>query len=384
MFCRARRATLMISVVIPTYNEAAVIEETLRRAAASLRRPGQDFELIVVDDSSGDGTAELAESLSDELPVRVLRRPGRLGLATAVIDGWNVARGDILGAMDADLQHPPEVLSSLAEAMREDDVDIVVASRYIAGGGTSQWSWLRRFMSKGATHLAACVLPLTLADVSDPMSGMFFVRASAISGVRLNPLGYKILLEVLAKARRRAYVEVPYVFEQRGRGSSKLGARQYLEFLLHLARLAGSTGQLAAWMRYGLVGLVGAAINLVGLYLLVERGGWPLVLALPVAIQVALISNFFWNETLTFRAYRPLAAAESKLASRFFGYEIVCIPGAVLNGLVTLVLFTRGIHLLFSAAAGILAGGLLNLFFNIPAIWRIWRSRPSPPSARGA
>ena len=374
----------MISVVIPTYNEAAVIEETLRRAAASLRRPGQDFELIVVDDSSGDGTAELAESLSDELPVRVLRRPGRLGLATAVIDGWNVARGDILGAMDADLQHPPEVLSSLAEAIREDDVDIVVASRYIAGGGTSQWSWLRRFMSKGATHLAACVLPLTLADVSDPMSGMFFVRASAISGVRLNPLGYKILLEVLAKARRRAYVEVPYVFEQRGRGSSKLGARQYLEFLLHLARLADSTGQLAAWMRYGLVGLVGAAINLVGLYLLVERGGWPLVLALPVAIQVALISNFFWNETLTFRAYRPLAAAESKLASRFFGYEIVCIPGAVLNGLVTLVLFTRGIHLLFSAAAGILAGGLLNLFFNIPAIWRIWRSRPSPPSARGA
>ena len=365
----------MISVVIPTYNEAAVIEETLRRAAASLRRPGQDFELIVVDDSSGDGTAELAESLSDELPVRVLRRPGRLGLATAVIDGWNVARGDVLGVMDADLQHPPEVLSSLAEAIREDDVDIVVASRYIAGGGTSQWSWLRRFMSKGATHLAACVLPLTLADVSDPMSGMFFVRASAISGVRLNPLGYKILLEVLAKARRRAYVEVPYVFEQRGRGSSKLGARQYLEFLLHLARLAGSTGQLAAWMRYGLVGLVGAAINLVGLYLLVERGGWPLVLALPVAIQVALISNFFWNETLTFRAYRPLAAAESKLASRFFGYEIVCIPGAVLNGLVTLVLFTRGIHLLFSAAAGILAGGLLNLFFNIPAIWRIWRTR---------
>ena len=184
MFCRARRATLMISVVIPTYNEAAVIEETLRRAAASLRRPGQDFELIVVDDSSGDGTAELAESLSDELTVRVLRRPGRLGLATAVIDGWNVARGDVLGVMDADLQHPPEVLSSLAEAIREDDVDIVVASRYIAGGGTSQWSWLRRFMSKGATHLATCVLPLTLADVSDPMSGMFFVRASAISGVR--------------------------------------------------------------------------------------------------------------------------------------------------------------------------------------------------------
>ncbi len=374
----------MISVVIPTYNEAAVIEETLRRAAASLRCPGQGFELIVVDDSSADGTADLAESLSKELPVRVLRRPGRLGLATAVLDGWSVARGDVLGVMDADLQHPPEVLSSLAEAMRQPDVDIAVASRYLAGGGTAHWSWLRRLMTKGATHLAACVLPLTLADVSDPMSGMFFVRASAVSGVRLNPLGYKILLEVLAKAKSPAYVEVPYVFEQRGRGSSKLGARQYLEFLLHLARLAGSTGQLAAWVRYGLVGLGGAAIDLGGVYLLVERGGWPLILALPVAIQVALISNFIWNEIFTFRAQRPLAAADTELAARFFGYETTCIPGAVLNGLVTLLLFTRGIHLPLAAAAGILAGGLLNLLFNIPAIWRIWRSRISPDSAQGA
>ena len=376
-----RRATVMISVVIPTYNEAAVIEETLRRAAASLRRPGQEFELIVVDDSSVDGTADLAESLAKELPVRVVRRPGRLGLATAVIDGWNSARGEILGVMDADLQHPPEVLSSLAEAMRDSEVDVVVASRYIAGGSTSQWSWLRRFMSKGATHLAACVLPLTLADVSDPMSGLFFVRASAISQVQLNPLGYKILLEVLAKARRRAYVEVPYVFEQRGRGSSKLGARQYVEFLLHLARLAVSTGQLAAWVRYGLVGLIGAAIDLGVIHLLVERGGWPLVLALPMAVQLALLSNFFWNETLTFRSSRPPAVSNSKLAARFLAYEIVCIPGAVLNGLMTLVLYTRGVHLLFAAAGGVVAGGLLNLIFNIPAIWRIWRSRPTPGAA---
>jgi dolichol-phosphate mannosyltransferase len=374
----------MISVVIPTYNEAAVIEETLRRAAASLRRPGQAFELIVVDDSSADGTAEIAESLGEELPVRVVRRPGRLGLATAVIHGWNTARGDVLGVMDADLQHPPEVLSSLAEAMRQPDVDIAVASRYMAGGGTVEWSWLRRFISRGATHLAACVLPLTLADVSDPMSGMFFVRASAISEVRLNPLGYKILLEVLAKAKSRAYVEVPYVFEQRGRGSSKLGWRQYLEFLLHLARLAGSTGQLTAWMRYGLVGLSGAAIDLGGLYLLVERVGWPLILALPVSIQAALVSNFFWNENLTFRTRRRPGRGRAEWAARFLRYEIVCIPGAILNGLVTLVLFTRGIRLPLAAAAGVCAGGLLNFLFNIPAIWRIWRSRPSPDSGPGA
>src|SRR5881398_547231 len=114
----------MISIAIPTYNEAAVIEQTLRRASQSLGSSGEPFELIVVDDSSTDGTAELAEALAPELPVRVLRRPGRLGLATAVVDAWRLARGDLLGVMDADLQHPPEVLRDLARALREPSVDL--------------------------------------------------------------------------------------------------------------------------------------------------------------------------------------------------------------------------------------------------------------------
>ena len=108
----------MISVVIPTYNEAAVIEETLRRACRALEASSEPFELIVVDDSSADGTAELAESLAPQFPVRVLRRPGRLGLATAVVDGWKLARGDLLAVTDADLQHPPEVLGELVRALR--------------------------------------------------------------------------------------------------------------------------------------------------------------------------------------------------------------------------------------------------------------------------
>ncbi len=368
----------MISVVIPTYNEAEVIQQTLRRAARALKNSEEEFELIVVDDASADGTAELAESLAGELPVRVLRRSGRLGLATAVIAGWELARGDVLGVMDADLQHPPEVLTDLARALGKPTVDLVVATRYTAGGGTSSWSLLRRFISWGATHLAGSVLPWTLGAVHDPMSGMFFVRSSALQGAQLDPVGYKILLEVLAKAHYREMAEVPYVFAERGQGSSKLGAGQYLEYLAHLVRLARSTGQLRAWVRYGAVGFMGATLDVGALYWLVGRVGWRLALALPVAIEVALLSNFLWNDRLTFQGGRARERSGSGVLARLLHYEKVCAPGAVLNAVVTLLLAGQGVRLVVAALIGVLAGGLWNFLFNIPTIWRVWSTSPSP------
>jgi dolichol-phosphate mannosyltransferase len=361
----------MISVVIPTYNEAAAIEETLRRAAAALRRASEDFELLVVDDASADGTAERADSLAGEIPVCVLRRPGRLGLATAVLDGWAIARGEVLGVIDADLQHPPEVLTGLVQAIRKDGADLAIGSRYVPGGGTSDWTWKRRMISRTATHMAATVLPLKLAAVGDPMSGVFLVRASALSGAHLNPLGYKILLEVLAKAHYRKLVEVPYIFQERERGSSKLGPRQYLEYLLHLARLAVTTGQLQAGIRYALVALVGALIDVALFVWLVARGRWPAVGAAPAAIAVALSSNFLGNDFFTFFPPRS-PVPRGRFLARASRYGRVCLPGAILNFLVTLALLSQGAGVLASAVTGIVAGGGLNLLFNIPSIWRAW------------
>ena len=325
----------MISVIIPTYNEAGVIEETLRRAAAALQSAGEEFELLVVDDASADGTALRAESLAAEIPVRVLRRPGRMGLATAVQDGWAAARGDVWAVIDADLQHPPETLAALAAAIRG-GADLAIGSRYVPGGGTSDWTWVRRFISRTATHMAATVLPLKLAAVGDPMSGLFMIRSSALRGAELNTLGYKILLEVIAKAHYKNLVEVPYVFQERERGASKLGPRQYLEYLRHLARLAIRTGQLLGWIRYGLVALAGAAIDIALFGALVKQSAWPPAAALPVAIQAALLSNFICSEAFTFSSaeaspFRP------GVWRRFTRYEGICFPGALLNFLVTLV-----------------------------------------------
>ncbi|MCL5671080.1 MAG: glycosyltransferase family 2 protein [Acidobacteria bacterium] len=367
----------MISVVIPTYKEADSIQEMVQRTAAALGGSDEEYELIVVDDNSGDGTAELAEALSPGFPVRVLRRAGRQGLATAVVDGWGIARGDLLAVIDADLQHPPEILTSLAKSIRDSNADLAIASRYIEGGGTSDWELSRRLISWGATHLAASVLPLKLSAVSDPMSGMFMVRAAAIADAKLSPLGYKILLEVLAKGRIENVVEVPYQFEERTRGSSKLGLCQYGEYLAHLAHLSWSTGQIGAWVEYSLVGLTGAAVDLGLVYCGAERAGWMAIWIVPAAAQMALVWNFLWNQQVTFPRRTPASMAKGKSLARFLLYERICLPGAVLNVCLTLLLARGGMRLMVAAACGVVADGVFNLLFKVPAIWRVWGLRRS-------
>ena len=372
----------MISVVIPTYKEADSIQDVIRRSGAAFARSGEEYELIVVDDNSGDGTAELAEQMSSEFHVRVLRRAGRMGLATAVADGWKLAHGDLLGVIDADLQHPPEILVALAAALRQSGADLAIASRYVAGGGTSDWELVRRVISGGATHLAASVLPLKLSAISDPMSGMFVIRAAAISGVELSPLGYKILLEVLARGRIDHVVEVAYQFEERTRGASKLGARQYAEYLAHLVRLAFATGQFGAWELYGLVGLTGAVLDLGLIYWMAERAGSNMLWVVPVVVEVALLWNFFWNQHVTFARRLRGTSRQDGTSFRLWRYQKVCLPGAVLNIIVTLVLASQGVQLLLAAVAGVVLDGVVNLALNVPSIWKIWGPRISTSSGR--
>jgi dolichol-phosphate mannosyltransferase len=373
----------MISIVLPTYNEGRSIQEVLRRGSEALRKAGEEHELIVVDDSSPDRTADLAEALPSEIPVRVLRRPGRQGLATAVVDGWSIARGDVLGVMDADLQHPPEVLTRLLSALHDQSVEVAIATRSGPGGGSAaDWRWRRRLTSWAARHMAVCVLPRTLAEVSDPMSGMFLVRARALQGVRLEPTGYKILLEVLGKAHYRELVEVPFVFQARSLGSSKLGMRESTQYLAHLVRLAHSTGQLRSWIRYAAVGFTGAVVNVSVLVFLAGRRAWPVGWALAVAILLALVNNFFWNWLFTFRTSQALSAEpRAGVLTRLLHYGKICTTGMALNASLTLLLNWRGVLLPLASAAGVTLGGAWNLFFNVPTIWRSWDS--SAPHSHG-
>lgn len=190
------------------------------------------WELIIVDDGSPDGTADLAESYAGAHPVRVLRRPGKAGLASAVLAGFAQARGDVLLVMDADLSHPPEAVPRLAAAI-QDGADLAVGSRYVTGGGTEDWPLGRRVVSR-----VACLVGNVLVPMRDCTSGFFAIRRSALEGVTLNPIGFKIGFEVMARGRYKKAVEVPYVFRDRELGKSKFGRREIMQYLVQLGQVA--------------------------------------------------------------------------------------------------------------------------------------------------
>ena len=206
-------SAIQLSLVIPTYDEAPNIERLIRRLHEVLTAKGVSFELIVVDDDSPDRTWEVVAGLANELNgLRVIRRVGTSGLATAVICGWSRSRGEILGVIDGDGQHPPEVITSLLEAMDE-QTEVAVASRHLDGGGTSDWSPVRRLLSRGAQALGLLLLSGTIGRVTDPMSGYFLVRRRIVAGTGLDPVGYKVLLEVLARGEVQQVAERPDMTE---------------------------------------------------------------------------------------------------------------------------------------------------------------------------
>ncbi len=220
----------MLSVIVPTYNEAGSLPTLAERLHVALA--GRDWELIVIDDGSPDGTADIAAGLAPRIPVRVVRRAGKAGLASAVVAGFEAARGDVLLVMDADLSHPPEVVPALADAIGE-GADLAVGSRYVKGGGVQDWPLRRRVVSR-----VACLMGSILVPVRDSTSGFFALRRGVIDGVRLNPIGFKIGFEVIARGHYKKVVEVPYTFRDRELGASKFGRREIVQYVVQLGQVA--------------------------------------------------------------------------------------------------------------------------------------------------
>ena len=221
-----------VSVILPTYNERECLEMLRPRLDRVLA--AYPHQVIVVDDNSPDGTGALVEAMGPPGAYQLIRRPSRQGLSSAVLEGFARSTGEVIAVMDADGSHPPEMLPALLEPVMERRAEFVLGSRYLPGGADEGLGHGRKLMSSIA---AALVRPLT--RVSDPMSGFFSLDRKILDRARLAPTGFKIGLEVMVKCRPKPMFEVPFRFQRRLAGESKLGALEVGSYLRHLRRLYG-------------------------------------------------------------------------------------------------------------------------------------------------
>lgn len=366
---------VFLSLIVPTYNERQNVQPLVAQLTTLLDPVLRDrYELIIVDDDSPDQTWEVAQSLLPNYPqLRVIRRQQERGLSTAVLRGWQASQGEILGVIDGDLQHPPEVLLRLINSMQQ-GADLALASRHAEGGGVSDWQFMRRLLSRGAQLLGLVILPRVVGRVSDPMSGYFLVRRRAILARTLNPLGYKILIEVLAKGDIYRIEEVGYVFRERQQGESKVTRQQYIDYLRHLIQLRLSLGSTGRFLRFALVGLTGVFVDMVIFYLLSDPAsfGWGLTRSKVIAAEIAILNNFLWNDSWTFRDIAHRQSGLGQRLKRLIKFNLVCLTGLVLNVAILNVLFNT-IHLnrYLANLIAIATVTLWNFWINLKLSWRV-------------
>jgi dolichol-phosphate mannosyltransferase len=344
-------APVKLSLVIPTFNESKNIGPLIATLTTILDQEfvgalAGAYELIVVDDNSPDKTWEVAAAIGETNPrVRVVRRQGERGLSTAVIRGWQAARGEVLAVMDADLQHPPEVNIGLWREIQR-GADLALGSRHIEGGGVSDWAFYRRVLSRGAQMLGLLILPGVLSRVSDPMSGYFMFKRSTLAGCTLDPLGYKILIEVLGRGNIKWVAEVGYVFRERLEGESKVSSSLYIDYLRHLVRLRLATLRTSRLFHFLAVGASGVLVDMGMLYLLSDphRLGFPLTRSKLVAGELAIVWNFLLNDAWTFGHISKEQPGFTKKLRRFLGFNAICATGLAINVLILNLLF-NGAHM---------------------------------------
>ena len=305
------RAGTQVSIIIPTYNEAPNIVGMLRSIREHVSRVAR-VEAIVVDDGSPDGTAGIVrdyirgEGDADGYSVDIVQREERrAGLSSAILHGVRRAAGSVIVVMDSDFSHPPQVIPRMLDALRQ-QCDIVVASRYMGGGGVVGWPLKRRVASRVATLIARVGLGV---EQSDPMSGFFAFRKSVVRGLDLDAIGYKLLLEVLVKARGARIKEIPYTFTDRAAGSSKLGARTVLDYLRSVWRLyrgaarrerRASVRFASKAARFYTVGALGLGVNWLVSTLFAGGGGLWYIHANIAGIAASVMTNFVLNKRWTF------------------------------------------------------------------------------------
>jgi dolichol-phosphate mannosyltransferase len=351
---------LTLSVIIPTRNEAANVARLIDTLTGTLA--GISYELIFVDDST-DATSSLIEARAAQDPrVRCHHRSVR-GLGTAVAEGFSLAHGRVIAVLDADFQHPPDLLRPMLAAI-ESGADLVIPSRFIEGGSDGGLAWPRKLVSLVARSLGKAALR-ALRPISDPTGGLFMLRACVIKGVGFQPRSWKILAEVLVRGHYSQVVEIPYRFSERAGGTSKLDWRESLNYLVHVLHLALDSPRDRRFFVFALVGSSGFVVD-VGVYALALHFQAPVVASGFFSALCAMAWNFTWNDLVTWRTSHHV-----HVSVRAVKYAAVSLAGiAISTSALALAYQSLHFHPLAAKLLGISLAVTWNYLLNSRWTWR--------------
>ncbi|HLC56216.1 MAG TPA: glycosyltransferase family 2 protein [Candidatus Nanoarchaeia archaeon] len=351
---------MKLSLVIPTYNEKENIEKIVKRILEEFKENKINAEIIIVDDNSPDGTGKILKSLKEKHKnIKVINRKEKTGLSSAVLEGWKISDGEVLGVIDADLSHPPGKIKELFWAIESGEADFTVGSRYVKGGKIEGWNLKRKLMSKIATLLSR-----VYTKVKDPMTGFFMIKREVIKNVDLNPKGFKILLEIIIKGKYNKVKEIPITFINRVEGESKAGVKEIICYLQNLVGyLDYKKNVIKEFVKFGIVGGIGTLVNIAILYLFTEKIGVYYIISAILSFIVAMTSNFILNKTWTFNENIKL-----KIGKEYLQFSLVSFSALLVN-LFFLYIFTEvlGVYYIISQIIAIGIALIINFFGN-----KIW------------
>jgi dolichol-phosphate mannosyltransferase len=355
-----------LTVVIPTYNERTNVPLLVDQLRNVLERI--DWEVIFVDDDSPDGTAQIVRAIgSTDGRVRCIRRIGRRGLSGACIEGMLAAQGKFIAVMDADMQHDEILLPKMLVYLREGTADLVIGSRYVAHASAKDLSNSRRLISKFAGRLAQL---LTNVDVADPMSGYFMLRREIadIVAPKLSYEGFKLLLDILTSVQTLRVIEIPYTFRNRISGASKLDAKVVIDFFGLLTSRATRNVVPTRFVEFGLVGAFGLFVHLIVLKIALTIFKWDFSAAQTGATLVAMTSNFYLNNILTYRDRRLVGSDLPKGLIIFYG---ICAVGALSNIGIANWIYASSPVWWVAGLTGSLVGVVWNYVMSTELVWHI-------------
>ncbi|WAH38910.1 glycosyltransferase [Alicyclobacillus dauci] len=353
-----------LSIVIPSYNERDNIRPIVSRIHEALRDAFVDYDIWFIDDSTDETVDVLQEVEQVDERVHVHHRNDARGLASAVVDGFELARGTYVIVMDADLQHPPELLPNIYKHLK-DGTDIVIPSRFVHGGSDGGLGPFRKFVSWIARVMGQIALR-RLRKISDCTSGFFGLRKEILKNADLDPIGWKILIEVLVKGTYKTVHEIPYEFLARDAGESKMSLREQWNYFRHLLRLVSQSPSDRRFILFCVIGASGVVVNMIALAVLKYLVHMNDVVASVIASLVAMASNYIWNDQITWRQTTSDRSWNVKLPL----FVAISLVGIAITTLVMRGLRDLHVPVLIGQAVGILISTVWSYTMNNRLTWR--------------